>query len=62
MYISCPELVFVQLNTTGWTNDEKTKTVNLSHNSYRYLKKLIFWQRKGFFSWNRKYEKQMCFI
>jgi hypothetical protein len=36
MYIGCPELVFMQLETTGWTNDDKTKIVNLSHNSYGY--------------------------
>jgi len=62
MYIGCPELVFMQLNTTASTNDDKSKIVNLSHNWSGRLKMRLFWQRKELFSWNSKEEKQTCFI
>lgn len=49
MYIGCPQFVFTQLKTTGWTTDDKTKIVNLPHNSHGRLKMRLFWQRKELF-------------
>jgi len=52
----------MQFNTATSTNDDKSKTVNLSHNYSGRLKMHLFCQRKELFSWSSKDEKQTCFI